>query len=113
MSPELHLPLFLSVFVIQQGLLTLWSYRTGGSAPTAMLVALVPPLGLPYQLRQLRPRIVDNHVAGAVTYLSLFACCFGFYFKMPADETPWMLIHTMALFAFLGTANVVGTRLKG
>jgi len=31
---------------------------------------------------------------------------------MPPDETPWMLIHTMAGFAFLGTANVVGTSLK-
>ena len=112
MSPELHLPLFLGAFVLLQGLLTLWSYRASGSAPTAVLVALLPLVGLPYQLWQLRARLVDNHVAGAVTYLALLAACFGFYFLMPADETPWMLIHTMALFAFLGNANIIGTRLK-
>jgi hypothetical protein len=112
MSPELHLPVFLAVFVVMQGVCALWSYRTSASAPTAMLVALLPPVGLPYQLWQLRPRLVDNHVAGAITYLCLIAACFGFYFFEPADETPWMLIHTMAIFAFLGLANVIGTRLK-
>jgi hypothetical protein len=112
MNPELHLPIFLAAFAALQGLLTLWAYRTSGSAPTALLVALLPPLGLPYQLWQLRPRLFDNHIAGAITYLALITACFGFYFLMPADETPWMLIHTMAIFAFLGTANVIGTSLK-
>lgn len=112
MNPQLHLPIFLAAFFAQQGLLAVWSYRTGGSTPTALLVALMPLVGLPYQLRQLRPRLLDNHVAGALTYLALITACFGFYFKMPADETPWMLIHTMTIFAFLGTANVIGTRLK-
>lgn len=112
MSPELHLPVFLAAIVLQQGLLTLWSYRTSGSTPTALLVALTPLIGLPYQLLQLRPRLVDNHIAGTVTYLSLLTACFGFYFGMPADETPWMLIHTMTIFAFFGTANLIFTRLK-
>ena len=112
MNPELHLPLFLAFFVAQQGLLTLWSYRAGGSTPTALLVALIPLVGLPYQLRALRARLLDNHIAGALTYLALITSCFGFYLFMPADERPWMLIHTMALFAFLGTANLIFTRLK-
>ena len=112
MSPELHLPVFLAAIVAMQGLLTLWSLRASGSMSTALLVGLLPLIGLPYQLWQLRARLVDNHVAGAVTYLALLAACFGFYFLMPADETPWMLIHTMALFAFLGNANIIGTRLK-
>jgi hypothetical protein len=111
-SPELHLPVFLAAIVSMQGLLTLWSYRASGSTSTALLVALLPLVGLPYQLWQLRLRLVDNHVAGAVTYLALVLSCFGFYFKMPADETPWTLIHTMAIFAFLGTANLIGTQLK-
>ncbi len=112
MSPELHLPIFLAAFVALQVLLTVWSYRTGGSVPTALLVALLPPIGLPYQLWHLRSRLFDNHIAGTITYLSLITACFGFYFLTPADETPWMLIHTMAIFAFLGTANVIGTSLK-
>jgi len=112
MSPELHLPIFLSAFVVLQGLLTFWSYRVSGSVSTALLVALLPPVGIPYQLWQLRSRLFDNHIAGAITYLALITSCFGFYFLTPADETPWMLIHTMAIFAFLGTANVIGTRLK-
>ncbi len=112
MSPELHLPLFLASVVAMQGLLTLWSYRASGSTSTALLVALLPPVGLPYQLWQLRLRLVDNHVAGALTYLGLVAACFGFYALLPADETPWTVIHTMAIFAFLGTANLIGTRLK-
>ncbi len=112
MSPQLQLSLFLTAFVALQVLLTIWSYRTSGSAPLALLVALLPPVGIPYQLWQLRSRLFDNHIAGAITYLALITACFGFYFKMPADETPWMLIHTMTLFAFLGTANVIGTSLK-
>ena len=112
MSPELHLPVFLAAFVSLQGLLTFWSYRTSGSVSTALLVALLPLVGLPYQLWQLRARLFDNHIAGTITYLALLASCFGFYFLMPADETPWMLIHTMSIFAFLGTANVIGTALK-
>ena len=112
MSPELHLPVFLAALVAMQGLLTLWTYRVTGSAPMAVLVALVPAVGLPYQLWQLRSRLFDNHIAGTITYLALISACFGFYRLMPADETPWMLIHTMAIFAFLGTANVIGTSLK-
>lgn len=112
MSPELHLPVFLAAVVAMQGLLTLWSLRASGSMPTALLVGLLPLVGLPYQLWQLRARLVDNHIAGAITYLALVAASFGFYFLMPADETPWMLIHTMAIFAFLGNANLIGTRLK-
>ena len=112
MSPDLYLPVALAAFVAMQGLLTLWSYRASGSTPTALLVGLLPVVGLPYQLWQLRARIVDNHVAGAVTYLALVAAGFGFYLLMPSDERPWMLIHTMAAFAFLGMANVLGTRLK-
>jgi hypothetical protein len=101
-SPELHLPVFLAAFVVMQGLLALWTYRASGSTPNALLVALLPLVGLPYQLWSLRARLVDNHVAGALTYLALVAACFGFYLLMPADETPWMLIHTMAIFAALG-----------
>ena len=112
MSPELNLPVFLAAVVAMQGLLTLWSLRTSGSTPTALLVGLLPLVGLPHQLWQLRARLVDNHIAGAITYLALVAACFGFYFLEPTDETPWMLIHTMAGFAFLGNANVIGTRLK-
>jgi len=112
MSPELHLPVFLTAFVALQALLAFWSYRASSSASTALLVALLPLVGLPYQLWLLRPRLFDNHIAGAITYLSLMTACFGFYALMPADETPWMLIHTMAIFAFLGTANVIGTSLK-
>jgi predicted membrane-bound mannosyltransferase len=111
-NPELHGPLFLAAFAALQGLFGFWAYRTSGSVPTALLVALVPPVGLLYQLWQLRPRLHDNHVAGAVTYLALTAASFGFYLLTPADETPWMLIHTMSIFAFLGTANVIGTALK-
>lgn len=112
MSPELHLPVFLAAIVLMQGLLTLWCYRVSGSTPNALLVGLLPLIGLPYQLWLLRPRIVDNHVAGALSYLALVAACFGFYLKMPSDETPWMLIHTMAIFAALGMANLIGTKLK-
>lgn len=112
MSPELHLPVFLASFVALQILLTIWSYRTSGSVPNALLVALLPLVGIPYQLWLLRSRLFDNHIAGAITYLALITACFGFYFLMPSDETPWMLIHTMAIFAFLGTANVIGTTLK-
>jgi Na+/melibiose symporter-like transporter len=112
LSPELHLPVFLAAFGALQILLTFWTYRTSSSVPTALLVALLPPVGIPYQLWQLRSRLFDNHIAGAITYLALISACFGFYFLMPKDETPWMLIHTMALFAFLGTANVIGTSLK-
>ena len=114
-SPELNLPVFLAAIVAMQGLLTLWSVRASGSTPTALLVGLLPLVGIPYQLWQLRARLVDNHIAGAITYLALVASCFGFYFFYlftAADETPWMLIHTMAGFAFLGNANLIGTRLK-
>jgi len=112
MNPELHLPVFLASFAALQVMLTVWTYRTSGSVPTALLVALVPPVGLPYQLWQLRSRLFDNHIAGSISYIALITACFGFYVLMPADETPWMLIHTMAIFAFLGTANVIGTSLK-
>jgi hypothetical protein len=111
-SPELHLPVFMAAIVAMQGLLTLWSYRVSGSTPTALLVGLLLPVGLPYQLWLLRARLFDNHVAGAVTYVALVAACLGFYRWIPKDETPWMLIHTMTLFAFLGLANILGTRLK-
>jgi hypothetical protein len=111
-SPELHLPIFLAAVVAMQGLLMLWSYRTSQSTPTALLVGLVPLVGLPYQLWQLRSRLVDNHIAGALAYLALVAACFGFYLFKPADDRPWMLIHTMAIFASLGLANLLGTRLK-
>ena len=50
MSPELHLPVFLASLVAMQGMLTLWSLRAGASPPTALLVALLPVVGLPYQL---------------------------------------------------------------
>lgn len=112
MNPELHLPVALAAFAGMQGMLAVWSWRAGGSPPTALLVALLPPLGLPYQLWQLRRRLVDNHVAGAVTYLGLFVAVIGFYLHYPADERPWTVIHTMAIFAFLGSANIIATRLK-
>ncbi|HEY6000462.1 MAG TPA: hypothetical protein VI078_14330 [bacterium] len=112
MGPELNLPISLAALVAMQGLLMLWSQRVSGSTPTALLVGLLPLVGLPYLLWQLRSRLVDNHIAGAITYLALVVACFGFYFLEPADERPWMLIHTMAVFAFLGNANVIGTRLK-
>ena len=112
MNPELHLPIFLAAYVALQGLFALWTYRTSNSAPTTLLVALLPLVGIPYLLRLLRLRLFDNHIAGAITYLALMSACFGFYLLMPADERPWMVIHTMAIFAFLGTANVIGTRLK-
>jgi len=73
---------------------------------------LLPALGLPLQLWQLRARLADNHVAGAVTYLALLVASFGFFALAAADETPWMLIHTMSIFAFLGAANLFGTRLR-
>lgn len=111
MSPELHLLVFFAAFVVMQSLLALWSYRASGSTPNALLVGLLPAVGLPYQLWQLRSRLVDNHIAGALTYLALMVACFGFYALKPPDETPWMLIHTMAIFAFLGMANVLGTGL--
>jgi len=112
MNPEFHLPVFLASFAAMQGMLTLWSWRTGGSPPTALLVSLLPVVGLPYQLWQLRRRLVDNHVAGAITYLALIVAGFSFYLFYPADETPWTVIHTMAIFAFLGSANLVATPLK-
>lgn len=112
MSPELNLPLFLAAVTALQGLLTLWSYRASGSPPTALLVGLLPLVGLPYQLWQLRSRLVDNHIAGAVTYLVLLASSFAFYILKPPDETPWMLIFTMCIFALLGVANLIGTKLK-
>jgi hypothetical protein len=111
-SPELHLPIFLAAFAGLQGLLTFWAYRASGSAPVALLVALLPLIGLPYLLWQLRLRLYDNHIAGTVTYLALLTASCGFYLLMPADETPWMLIHTMAIVSFLGAANLVGTALK-
>ena len=112
MSPGVNLPLLLCALVALQGALTFWSYRRSGSMPTALLVALLPLVGLPYQLWQMRARLFDNHVAGAITYLGLFVAGPAFYFTMPADETPWMLLNTMALFALIGVANVVGTSLK-
>ena len=112
MSPELYLPLFLAAVAALQGVLTLWSYRTSGSPPTAILVALLPVVGLPYHLWQLRARLVDNHIAGAITYLVLLVSSFAFYFLKPPDETPWMLIFTMGVFAILATANLIGTRLR-
>jgi hypothetical protein len=112
MSPELNLPLFLAAVVLLQGALTLWAYRTSRSTPVALLVALLPVVGLPYQLWQLRARLVDNHLAGAITYLGLLVASWSFYLLKPADDIPWMLIHTMSVFAFLGLANVVGTQLK-
>lgn len=112
MSPEVNLPLLLGAVVLLQGALTLWSFRRSGSMPTALLVAFLPVVGLPYLLWQLRARLFDNHVAGAITYLGIFVAGPAFYFTMPADETPWMLLNTMALFALIGVANVVGTAVR-
>lgn len=112
MNPEVNLPLLLCALVALQGALTFWSYRRGGSLSTALLVALLPVVGLPYQFWQLRARLFDNHIAGAITYLALFIAGPAFYFKLPADETPWMLLNTMALFALIGVANVIGTALR-
>jgi predicted membrane-bound mannosyltransferase len=112
MNPELNLPLFLAAVALLQGLIAFWSFRASASAPTTLLVALLPVIGLPYQLWQLRARLFDNHIAGAITYLVLLVAAFGFYFFMPADETPWMLIHTMSVFGFLGVANLTATQLK-
>jgi len=112
MSPGLHLAIFLASFASMQAMLAAWSWRVTGSPPMALLVALLPPVGLPYQLWQLRRRLLDNHVAGAVTYLGLLVASFAFYFAYPADEVPWTVILTMAIFAFLGSANVVATRLR-
>lgn len=112
MSPELHLAVFLCSVVLLQGIATLWCQRVSGSAPTTLLVALLPFVGLPYLLWQLRSRLQDNHIAGAITYLALLAAAFGFYFAKPPDETPWMVIHTMEIFGLFGVGNVVGTPLK-
>lgn len=112
MSPELHWPVYLSAAVVLQGMLTLWAYRASGSTPVAMLVALLPPLGLPYLLWTLRSRLLDNHLAGAVTYLVLLVAALVFTQAFPEDETPWGLIYTMQVFAFLGVANLAGTELK-
>jgi ABC-type Fe3+-siderophore transport system permease subunit len=116
MSPGLHLAIFLAAVGAMQILVALWSHRVSGSTPTTLLIALLPPVGLPYLLWMLRKRLVDNHVAGAITYMALVGAGFSFYFYyriwMPEDDKPWMLMYTMAIFAFLGIANLVGTRLK-
>jgi hypothetical protein len=112
MSPEVNLPLLLGAVALFQAALAFWAWRSSGSMPGALLVALIPVVGLPYQLWQLRARLFDNHVAGAITYLGIYVAGPAFYFTLPADETPWMLLNTMALFALIGVANVVGTSLK-
>lgn len=112
MSPELNWPVYLAAAVVLQGMLTLWAYRASGSTPVALLVALLPPIGLPYLLWTLRTRLLDNHYAGGVSYLVLLGMALAFTMVFPEDETPWGLIYTMQIFSFLGVANLAGTQLK-
>jgi len=112
MSPAPHPQIFLGAVVILQGFLALWTYRTSGSTPFALLVALLPFVGLPYLLWTLRSRLQDNHIAGAATYLILLGASIAFSLLKSGDEVPWMVIHTMSLFGFLGVANLTATRLR-
>jgi len=109
MNLSVHAIVFISLLVLYQVVLTMWSFRRDGSIAVGCLVAFIPVAGLPYLLYRQRRQILDNHIAGALTYLFLFITVFVFllwYPKAMEDDIPWALIHTMQFFAFLGLANL-------
>lgn len=110
-TASLHLEIFLAVLTAFQIILAIWSYRRTNSILLAIMVAFLPLVGIPFLLYLERKRIRDNHVAGALTYLTLTVSALAFLF-FSREETPWALIHTMLFFAFLGMANLVATELK-
>jgi hypothetical protein len=110
MNLSVHAIVFVVLLVVCQSLLTLWSFRRGGSVAVGCLVAFLPLVGVPYLLYRQRGGIQDNHIAGALTYLTLLVGAFAFltwYPKAMEDDIPWALIHTMQFFAFLGLANLI------
>jgi len=106
---SIHAIVFIALVVVFQSSLTLWSFRRDGSAAVGLLVAFVPLAGIPWLLYRQRARLQDNHIAGAMTYLTLLVAAFVFltwYPKAMDDDIPWALIHTMLFFGFLGLANL-------
>ena len=109
MNLSVHAIVFISLLVSYQVALTAWSFRRDGSIAVGFLVAFIPLAGLPYLLHRQRSHLLDNHIAGAMTYLFLLIAVFVFllwYPKAMDDDIPWALIHTMLFFAFLGLANL-------
>lgn len=110
MNLSVHAIVFIGILLFFQTLLIIWSSRQGASAGIVFLTAFVPFVAIPLFLARNRARARDNHVAGALTYLTLIVTAFGFLFWYPKameDDIPWALIHTMLFFAFLGLANLV------
>ncbi len=101
---------FFGLLLFFQSVLIFWSFRRDASAAFIFLVALFPFVGVPVLLYRNRSRVRDNHIAGALTYLTLIVSAFVFllwYPKAMEDDIPWALIHTMQFFSFLGLANLV------
>ena len=101
---------FFGLLLFFQSILIFWSFRRNASVASLFLVALFPFAGVPVLLYRNRSRIRDNHIAGALTYLTLIVSAFVFllwYPKAMDDDIPWALIHTMQFFSFLGLANLV------
>lgn len=110
MNLSVHSVVFVVLLVVCQSLLTLWSFRRGGSVAVGFLVAFLPLVGVPYLLYRQRDAVQDNHIAGALTYLALLVGAFAFltwYPRAMDDDIPWALIHTMQFFAFLGLMNLL------
>ena len=106
---------FIVLLVVFQILLTIWAWRQNRGSGVLVLAAFVPFIGIPWLLVRMRDVIRDNHIAGALTYVTLFIAPFPFIFYYPGwmdDVIPWALIHTMQFFGFLGLANLILTPLR-
>jgi hypothetical protein len=110
-----HSVTFIVLLVLFQIFVTVWVWRQKRGTGTLVLSAFVPFVGIPWLLVRMRDVIRDNHIAGALTYVTLLIAVWPFIFWYPGwmeDDIPWALIHTMQFFGFLGLANLVLTPLR-
>lgn len=106
---------FIVLLVVFQILVTIWAWRQNRGSGVLALAAFAPFIGIPWLLIRMRDVIRDNHIAGALTYVTLLIAPFPFIFFYPGwmdDIIPWGLIHTMQFFGFLGLANLILTPLR-
>lgn len=99
--------ILLGGFAVGQIVLTLWSLTRTHSLPLALLTLFIPFVGVPWTLVRLRESHKDNQAGGALTYLGVILASAFLIWKLPPDETPWMVIFTMEFFAGLGLLNVI------
>jgi hypothetical membrane protein len=100
-------PVSIGVFLLFQIILVFWSIQKTQSLVVGLATLGFPLAGLLLCLYRLRGTVKDNQVGGAVTYIAVIMGIICLIRALPADETPWMVIFTVAFFAGLSVINII------